>query len=243
MAKKYIDADRLKAEMEKRMHICDGIFERDSDTYYQGKAVAYQETLSFIDSLQQEQPREDLEAETSYDTQLYTPRPSVDIGDVARVQFAAHAKVFDKKRKAVFDWEQFKEVAGIFYGFGKKDSLKTEEREQPCDTCTNDKGCVTCKDGELWEGKEQSCEDLEKEIANVFFSQNYEDDHGRFSVQLSLNTFKDVARHFYELGKKSHWKPSEEQMEALKEDIDFAPDTYKLRCTLVSLYNELKKLI
>ena len=72
-------------------------------------------------------------AGTSYDTQQYTPRPSVDIEDVARVQFAAHAKVFDKKRKAVFDWEQFKEVAGIFYGFGKKGSLKTEEREQPSD--------------------------------------------------------------------------------------------------------------
>lgn len=63
MAKKYIDADVLKAEIEKRMNICDGIFERDSDTYYQGKAVAYQETLSLIDSLQQEQPSEDLEAE------------------------------------------------------------------------------------------------------------------------------------------------------------------------------------
>ena len=36
------------------------------------------------------------------------------------------------------------------------------QQEQPCDTCTNDKGCVTCKDGELWEGKEQSCEDLEE---------------------------------------------------------------------------------
>ena len=40
------------------MHICDGVFERNSDTYYQGKAVAYQETLSFIDSPQQEQPAE-----------------------------------------------------------------------------------------------------------------------------------------------------------------------------------------
>lgn len=60
---KYIDADRLKAEIEKRMHICDGIFERDSDTYYQGKAVAYQETLPLIDSLQQEQPEVDLEEE------------------------------------------------------------------------------------------------------------------------------------------------------------------------------------
>lgn len=60
---RYIDADRLKAEIEKRMHICDGIFERDSDTYYQGKAVAYQETLSLIDSLQQEQSEVDLEKE------------------------------------------------------------------------------------------------------------------------------------------------------------------------------------
>ena len=52
---KYIDAEPLRKEIEKRMHICDGIFERDSDTYYQGKAVAYQETLPLIDSLQQEQ--------------------------------------------------------------------------------------------------------------------------------------------------------------------------------------------
>ena len=36
------------------------------------------------------------------------------------------------------------------------------------------------------------------------------------------------------------WKPSEEQMEALKETIDIAPDTYKQRCTLVCLYNDLK---
>jgi hypothetical protein len=36
--------------------------------------------------------------------------------------------------------------------------------EQSCDTCTNDKDCVTCKDGELWEGKEQPSEDLEEEI-------------------------------------------------------------------------------
>lgn len=60
---KYIDADRLKAEIEKRMHICDGIFERESDTYYQGKAVAYQETLPLIYSLQQEPIEKDEETE------------------------------------------------------------------------------------------------------------------------------------------------------------------------------------
>ena len=54
-----------------------------------------------------------------------------DIGDVARVQFASHAKVFDKKRKAVFDWEQFKEIVSIFYGFGKKDPSDTLESEKP----------------------------------------------------------------------------------------------------------------
>ena len=50
--------DKIRQEIERRIHICDGVFERNSDTYYQGKAVAYQETLSFIDSLQQEQPAE-----------------------------------------------------------------------------------------------------------------------------------------------------------------------------------------
>lgn len=80
------------------------------------------EILSFLDTL---------ETETTYDLQQYTPRPSVSIEDVAKVQFASHAKVFDKKRKAVFDWEQFKEVAGIFYGFGKKDSPETKEKKEP----------------------------------------------------------------------------------------------------------------
>ena len=41
------------------------------------------------------------------------------------------------------------------------DFIKELQQEQSCDTCTNDKGCVTCKDGELWEGKEQPCEGLE----------------------------------------------------------------------------------
>lgn len=81
------------------------------------------ELLSFLDTL---------EAETSYDTLQYNPSPSVDIGDVARVQFASHAKVFDKKRKAVFDWEQFKEVAGIFYGFGQQNNTLSEEPVSDC---------------------------------------------------------------------------------------------------------------
>ena len=75
---KNIDADVLKAEIEKRKNICKGIFERDSDTYYQGKAVAYQETLSFINSLQQEQPAKDLEEEIK----RYIPRDQCPVPDL-----------------------------------------------------------------------------------------------------------------------------------------------------------------
>ena len=53
--------DQLRQEFERRRDICKGIFERDSDTYYQGKAVAYDESISIIDSLSEEEPSKDLE--------------------------------------------------------------------------------------------------------------------------------------------------------------------------------------
>ena len=52
------------------------------------------ELLAFIDSLPEE-------TSCIYDTNELTPTPSVNIEDVARVQFASHAHVFDRKRKAV----------------------------------------------------------------------------------------------------------------------------------------------
>lgn len=42
---------------------------------------------------------------------------------------------------------------------------------------------------------------------------------------------------------QEHWKPSGEQMEALKETIDFAPETFKPICTLATLYEDLKKML
>lgn len=41
---------------------------------------------------------------------------------------------------------------------------------------------------------------------------------------------------------EEHWKPREEQMEALSETIEFAPDTFKPKCTLVTLQYDLKNL-
>lgn len=115
--------DKIRAEIERRLKDYWKICFHDVKAYNEDSNVReLKELLSFLDTL---------EAETSYNIQQYTPSPSVDIGDVARVQFASHAKVFDKKRKAVFDWEQFKEVVGIFYGFGKKDSQEIKESEQP----------------------------------------------------------------------------------------------------------------
>jgi len=120
--------EKIRAEIERRkstvsQYIKDNHGSRFS-LYCGGREDAYVSILSFLDTLE----------EHSYSTQKYTPSPSVSIEDVARVQFASHAKVIEKKRKAIFDWEQFKEVAGIFYGFGKKDSsdtLEEPDRSEP----------------------------------------------------------------------------------------------------------------
>ena len=68
---KYIDADKLIAEIERRREKCADIAadERNEEVaeYYRGKEVAYDETSTLITSLQQEQPEVDLEKEiTNY---------------------------------------------------------------------------------------------------------------------------------------------------------------------------------
>ena len=40
-----------------------------------------------------------------------------------------------------------------------------------------------------------------------------------------------------------NWKPSEEQMNALMVTLEYMPDTFKPRCTLITLQNDLKKLM
>ena len=61
-----------------------------------------------------------------------------------------------------------------------------------------------------------------------------------WSVDL-LNLEKHKNRNLKQ-EKRPHWKPSEEQMEALSETIAFAPDTFKPKCTLMTLQDDLKKL-
>ena len=61
MKKKYINANKLIAEIEKRARICRELSEREQDenpdmgNYYRGKAVSLEEILLHITSLQLEQ--------------------------------------------------------------------------------------------------------------------------------------------------------------------------------------------
>ena len=61
---KYIDAEKLLAEIERRREKCADIAadERNEEVaeYYRGKEVAYDETSTLITSLQREQPEVDL---------------------------------------------------------------------------------------------------------------------------------------------------------------------------------------
>lgn len=86
------------------------------------------------------------------------------------------------------------------------DFIKQLQQEQPCDTCTNDKGCVACKDGELWEGKEQPSKDLEKEIKTWIPSHIVGGDEAPWKElkDVVIQWSEVVARHFYILGLKNN---------------------------------------
>lgn len=72
---KYIDAERLRAEIERRREKCADIAadERNEEVaeYYRGKEVAYDETSSLITSLQQEQQEVDFEKEFAHEYAIY----------------------------------------------------------------------------------------------------------------------------------------------------------------------------
>jgi len=113
--------EKIRLEIERLKKILEeSTYYLDNSQQALGYSFALDDFKEFIDSLPEE-------TSCIYDTNELTPTPSVNIEDVARVQFASHAHVFERKRKAVFDWEQFKEVVGIFYGFGKKNSMPDEE--------------------------------------------------------------------------------------------------------------------
>lgn len=77
-----------------------------------------------------------------------------------------------------------------------------------------------------------------------------EEEYGRlFDIEhyldgtLQLNPDRKIACIDFLKSLRPSWKPSEEQMEALRVTIDFMPDTFKPRCTLITLQNGLEKLM
>ena len=59
---------------------------------------------------------------------------------------------------------------------------------------------------------------------------------------IPTSEYEKLDKWLKSLRPQPHWKPSEEQMRALSETIAFAPDTFKPKCTLMTLQNDLKKL-
>jgi len=92
------------------------------------------------------------------------------------------------------------QIAGYLFALADMQNVLDTLQEQPiCETCTNYKGCVTCKDGNQWEGQ-PVCEDLEVEMDRVWFGGTM----GLFPrVEKYEEDFRNIARHFYELGQQS----------------------------------------
>lgn len=86
----YIDADRLRAEIERRREICADIAgdERNEEVaeYYRGKEVAHDEISSLITSLQQEQAEKDL---------IHLAQLWVDSGDANVMSFEQFLKCYE----------------------------------------------------------------------------------------------------------------------------------------------------
>jgi len=143
-----------------------------------------------------------LEAETSYDTQKCTPSPSVSIEDVARVQYASHVKLLDKKRKAVFDWEQFKEVVSIFYGFGKNAGARWQKEQ---DSLHIPESCK--ENADFFTG-----EDLEKEIERFLASEESTTYENAGTYKVAVKDPAKIARHFAQWGAE-HFREATKKMQ------------------------------
>lgn len=100
---KYIDADLLRKEINRRIElltkaILDWSKQGDKETsvYYSGKSVALDEFAKFIDSLQQEQPEVDLEKEIEQCWQSWlSPSNQLSVeGVLPKSEFSMYARHF-----------------------------------------------------------------------------------------------------------------------------------------------------
>lgn len=90
-------------------------------------------------------------------------------------------------------------------------------QENPCDGCTNRKGCVTCENGELRETmQEEPVSDVKTRVKEIFDSCEKIDisDFEKNRVAFGLLELEGFAKIFYEMGKQQEEPVSEELEEA-----------------------------
>lgn len=97
---KYIDADKLKEEIQANLAAISF-----NDDYQEGYEACGMSVLKFIDSLQQEQPEVELEAEI----------------EMQWDSFNKHIVKYDDEPEDVIwlNWNSFVDVVRYFYEFGK----------------------------------------------------------------------------------------------------------------------------
>ena len=133
--------------------------------------------------------------------------------------------------------------------------IESLEQKSQCDGCVNDKGCVTCVDGNMKETQPKGLDEAAEEYARQYTK----NDNGNGGDDWEDEKIKNVSIAFLEefkekgyenammcidwlksLRPQPHWKPSDEQRYWLALVIDLMGN--KGRACLKSLYNDLKKL-
>lgn len=151
--------------------------------------------------------------------------------------------LFAKMKEAGYEWDA-----------EKKELKKIEDEPDKCEGCNNAKGCVACVDGSEWAHiEEHNPAWSEEDDSNLERAIWYIENPAPMVVKDSMLVFwlkslKDRVGNFddgYKVGfsaaKHNQWKPSKEQMKALKKVI-LCPTSVVECGELNNLYEDLKKL-
>ena len=121
---KYIDAEKLRAEIKRQKHELELSIQSQGDYGQSCHIVAYDNILSLIDSLQQEQPKVDLDAEIEMEWD----------------SFNKHLAEYDKEAEEVvwLNRFSFEDIAHYFCKLGRKQVLKEiyDGKVKPVDKIT-----------------------------------------------------------------------------------------------------------
>lgn len=127
----------------------------------------------------------------------------------------------EKQKDFKYSEEQMEDIRQYAYNKGIVDTEERQKEKQPAEWSEEDE---TAYGDLIWciEQAKKSAKD-ENDMGNIWFAENW------------------VKNHIKSLRPQPHWKPSEEQMEALKEASTSWMNEHMGNCELLkSLYNDLK---